>query len=96
MRRARARAVRYGTVRYNGEAAYAIINEIKDYINNLSMVKKDLSELLEMANETLRDTVEHLNAKKEVSDRFGGAMPFLMGKPSLFDIITFFSFIFNL
>ena len=63
----------------NGEAAYAIINEIKDYINNLSMVKKDLSELLEMANETLRDTVEHLNAKKEVSDRFGGAMPFLMG-----------------
>ena len=63
----------------NGEAAYAIINEIKDYINNLSMVKKDLSGLLEMANETLRDTVEHLNSKKEVSDRFGGAMPFLMG-----------------
>ena len=63
----------------NGEAAYAIINEINDYINNLSMVKKDLSELLEMANETLRDTVEHLNGKKEVSDLFGGAMPFLMG-----------------
>ena len=63
----------------NGEAAYAIINEIKDYINNLSMVNKDLSELLEMANETLRDTVEYLNAKKEASDRFGGAMPFLMG-----------------
>jgi hypothetical protein len=63
----------------NGEAAYAIINEIKEYINNLSMVKKDLSGLLEMANETLRDTVAHLNAKKEVSDRFGGAMPFLMG-----------------
>ena len=63
----------------NGEAAYAIINEIKEYINNLSMVKKDLSGLLEMANETLRETVEHLNAKKEVSDRFCGAMPFLMG-----------------
>jgi len=63
----------------NGETAYAIINQIKEYIDNLSGVKKDLSGLLELANETLRETVEYLISKKEVSDRFGGAMPFLMG-----------------
>ena len=63
----------------NGETAYAIINQIKEYIDNLSGVKKDLSVLLGLANETLRETVEYLIAKKEVSERFGGAMPFLMG-----------------
>ena len=36
-------------------------------------------QLLGLANETLRETVEYLISKKEVSDRFGGAMPFLMG-----------------
>ena len=63
----------------NGETAYAIINQIKEYIDNLSGVKKDLSVLLGLANETLRETVEYLISKKEVSERFGGAMPFLMG-----------------
>ena len=37
----------------NGETAYAIINQIKEYIDNLSIIKKDLSELVAIANETL-------------------------------------------
>ena len=44
----------------NGETAYEIINQIKEYIDNLSGVKKDLSGLLGLANETLRETVEYL------------------------------------
>ena len=63
----------------NGETAYAIINEIKEYIDNLSIVKKDLAELVAIANETLRETVDYFISRKDVSDRFGGAMPFLMG-----------------
>ena len=63
----------------NGETAYAIINEVKEYIDNLSIVKKDLAELVAIATETLRETVDYFISRKDVSDRFGGAMPFLMG-----------------
>jgi alkylation response protein AidB-like acyl-CoA dehydrogenase len=62
-----------------GEAAYALLDEIEDYAEQIRTTWPDLVEPVWQACETLRETTEALVAMDNLNDRFAGAVPFLRG-----------------
>ena len=60
------------------EAIFALLDEIEANSETARPSQPDLAEPVWQAAETLRETTEALVAR-DMADRFGGAMPFLMG-----------------
>jgi alkylation response protein AidB-like acyl-CoA dehydrogenase len=62
-----------------GEAIYRLLDEMERAAEAARAALPDLAEAVWQANETLRETTETLLTRSDLAERFGGAVPYLMG-----------------
>ena len=60
-----------------GEAAYRLLDEIEENAEAARSAFPNMTQAVWSAAETLRETTEWLVARKDLNDRFAGAVPFL-------------------
>ena len=61
----------------DGEAAYRLLDEIEENAEVARSAFPNMTQAVWSAAETLRETTEWLVARKDLNDRFAGAVPFL-------------------
>ncbi len=61
----------------DGEAAYRLLDEIEENAEAARSAFPNMTQAVWSAAETLRETTEWLVARKDLNDRFAGAVPFL-------------------
>ncbi|MCB1341176.1 MAG: acyl-CoA dehydrogenase, partial [Pseudooceanicola sp.] len=60
-----------------GEAAHRLLDEIEAHAEQARAAMPELAEMVWQAAETLREATDWLVARKEMNDRFAGAVPYL-------------------
>ena len=62
-----------------GEAAFALLDEVEAFAEAHKSAMPELAEPVWQATEDLRETTEWLVAQTDLTERFAGAVPYLMG-----------------
>lgn len=62
-----------------GEAAHTLLDEMQAHAEDARTHQPDLAEPVWQAAETLRETTDWLNAQHDMTERFAGAVSYLMG-----------------